>query len=91
MSKDENKDSEKHSLGSGKVKSYFYYGQGIQKNLIETNAVRMKHVAKKFGQITKESLMVGELVVTEVNSSKLYKFKTKEEQTEHVEKMEFWE
>ena len=86
--KDKDKDTETNSLGSGE--SHFYYGQGMQKNWIEDNAVLMKHIASKFGQSTKASLMTRTLVVTG-SGSELPKFKTKEEQTEQIEKLEFWE
>ena len=87
--KDKDKYTDTTSLGSGE--SYFYYGQVMQKNWIETNAVLMKYISSKFGQSTKASLMTGTLVVTEVYSNELTKFKTKDEQIEHIEKLEFWE
>ena len=61
----------------------------MQNNWIKTNAAFMKHVASKFGQSAKESLMAGTLVATEAESSKVPKLKTKDEQIEHVEKLEF--
>ena len=77
MSKHKDRDAETTSLGS--VKSYFNYGQEMQKNLIITNAMLIKHIARKFFQSNKASLMSGTLVVKEVDSSKLKKFKTKDE------------
>ena len=51
----------------------------------------MKNVSSKFRKSTKSLLVIGTLVVVEAESSKLQNFKTKDEQTEHVEKLEFWE
>ena len=89
MNEDKDKYADTTSLGSGE--SYFYYGQVMQKNWIETNAVLMKYISSKFSQSTKASLMTGTLVVTEVYSNELTKFKTKDEQIEHIEKLEFWD
>ena len=63
----------------------------MQNNRIETNSVYMKHVSRKLCQRTKAPLMAGTLVVTEVDTSKLPKLKTKDEQTKNVENLEFWE
>ena len=87
MNKDKHKDIETTSLGSGK--RYLCYGQGMQNNLIKTNAAFIRHVARKFSKSTKESLIAGTLVVTEVEISKLHKFKTKDEYTDHFEKLDF--
>ena len=72
-------------------KNYVYYGQFMQNNFIETNVVFMKHIYSKFGQSAKASLLKETLVVTEVETVKLPKFKIIEEQIEHIEKLEFWE
>ena len=62
----------------------------MQKNWIETNAIFLKHVASKFGQSTKASLTTGASIVTDLESRKLTKFKTKAEKDAHVESLEFW-
>ena len=63
----------------------------MQKIWIETNAVLTKCIFRKFVQSNKASLMTGILAVTEVDISKLSKFKTKDEKTEYAEKLEVWE
>ena len=87
MNKDMCKEKETTSLLS--IKGNFYHGQGMQKNQNETNAAFMTHIARKFGQSNKPSLMAGTVVVTEVEISKLHKFKTKDEYTDHFEKLDF--
>ena len=77
LDKDKNEDI--HSASEGLGKCSFYYAQGMQKNWIETNTIFLKCDSRKFVKITKTSFMEGELIETEMESSKLSKFKTKEE------------
>ena len=77
MNKDSKIDTD---LGStGLTKCYFFYRLGMQTKWMELNSIFLQYVASKFGQSTKVSLLARTLVVTEVDSSKLPRFKTKEE------------
>ena len=49
----------------------------------------MKCIARKFGQSTKVSLLVGILVINKVDTSKLPKFKTKEEKAVYLASLEY--
>ena len=73
-----NKDKDADSAFSALGERYVYYGQGMKKNWIEANTIFLKHVVSKFGQNTKASLLAGKLITTELDSSKLPKFKNKE-------------
>ena len=88
-----NKDSKTYAdLDSvGFTKCHFFYGPGIQTNWMDLNSIFLQYIASKFGQSTKAALLAGTLVVTEVDSSKLPRFKTKEEKKEFLDKLEFWE
>ena len=76
-------------IPSGLAKCHFFYGPRIQTNWMELNTLFLQYVASKFSQSTKTSLIAETLVVTEVDSSKLLRFKTKEEKEEYLDKLEF--
>ena len=87
-----NKDKDTTDLTStGLAKRHLFYGPGMQTNWMDTNILFLRFLASKFGQSTKASLLAETLVVTEVDSSKLPKFKTKKEKAEYLATLEFWE
>ena len=59
----------------GLEKYFFCFGQGMQKHWVDSNRV-LNQVGNKFGQSVKASLMLGELVLTEIDESLTPKFKT---------------
>ena len=56
---------------------------------MEMSTLFLQYVASKFGQSTKALLLVGTMIVTEVDASNLPKFKTREEKEEYLDKLEF--
>ena len=67
----------------------FSFGQGMQKHWVDSNRAFLTHVVNKFGQSVKASLMMGELVVTEIDKSLIPKFKMEGEEDKHLKKLEF--
>ena len=53
-----------------------FYGSGMQKQWVDSSALFLDWVGEKCGQITKASLIGGELVVTEVDEDLTPKFDT---------------
>ena len=49
----------------------------------------LQYMASKFNQSTKALLLARTIIVTEVDASKLSKFKTREEKEEYLDKLEF--
>ena len=76
---------------SGLEKCIFYYGPGMQRQWVESNALFMDYVGNKYGQSTQVSLTKGELVVLEVDKKLLPRFDTKDKRDKHVAGLKFWE
>ena len=76
---------------SGLEKCFFYYGQGMQNQWAEGNAIFEKCAGSKRGQSVKVSFLAGELAVSEIGESLLPKFKTAEEKQTHLDSLYFWE
>ena len=73
----------------GLEKSYFYFGQGMQKHWVKSRRAFLNYVVNKIGQSAKASLMEGDLVITEIVEDPLPKFKTEEEKKNHLEHWNF--
>ena len=89
MSKDSK--TETDLTQAGLTKRNFFYGPGMQNNQMEFNTIFLQYVASKFGQSAKATLLAETLVVTEVDTSKLPRFKTKQDKEDYLDKLEFWE
>ena len=75
---------------TGLEKCYFYYGAGMQRHWVDNNTTFLNYVSRKFVQSVKRSLTDGRIIVTEVYTKKLPKFKTEDEMKLHVKKLESW-
>ena len=86
-----NKDSkiETDLTSAGLTKRNFFYRPGMQNNWIEFNIIFLQYVASKFGQSAKTILLAEALAVTEVDSSKLPRLKTKQDKEDYLDKLEF--
>ena len=73
------------------MKYRFSYGQGMQKQWIESNSIFIDLVASKYEQSIRSSLESGEVIVTEVDKSVLIKFDTKEEMKAHIASLKYWQ
>ena len=75
----------------GLTKRNFFYSPGMQNNWMEFNIIILQYITSKFGQSAKTTLFAETLVVTEVDSSKLPRLKTKQDKEDYLDKLEFWE
>ena len=80
---------DKTSLGLEKCK--FVYGQGMQRMWVESNAIFLNWVAAKYGQSVKASLLLGEVLVSEVDEDVIPKFDTKEAEKVYLADLKYWE
>ena len=74
-----------------KEKDSFFHGPGMQKNWVIVNQKCLDYAGSKHGQSAKATLIAGKLVVTEIDSSVLKRFKTKDEQEKCFNSLEFWQ
>ena len=88
-----NKDSKTETdlTSAGLTKRQFFYRLEMQIYWMEFNTIFLQYVASKFGQSAKATLLAETLVVTEVDSSKLPRFKAKQDKEDYLDKLEFWE
>ena len=71
------------------LENYFFsFGEGMQKNWVDSNRAFLNHTGNKFGQSVKSYLMTGEIVVTDIDESLLPKFKTEVEKDDHLKRLE---
>ena len=89
MSKDSKTNTDLDSTGL--TKCHFFYKPGMQTNQMELNSIFLQYVASKFSQSTKVTLLAETLVVTEVDCSKLPRFKTKQDKEDYLYILEFQE
>ena len=83
--------TDKSSKLLDKEKDNFFHGPGMQKNWVIVNQKYLDYIGSKYGQSAKASLIAGKLVVTEIDTSVLKRFKTKDEQTKYLDSLEFWQ
>ena len=77
--------------GSSLDKCKFIYGQGMQRQWVESITLFMDFVGGRYGQSVKASLEAGEVIVTEVDESLLKKFDKEEDQTAYLKGLKYWE
>ena len=74
---------------TGSEKHCFCHGPGMQNKWMESSKALLNFVSSKYGQSTNASSHAGQSVVTEVDESLLRKFKTENEKTDYLDKLEF--
>ena len=73
----------------GFEKHYFYYGQGMQKNQIDTSNKFLSHAGNKHGKSVRYLLVAGSSLVTEVSESLFPKLKNLKDKTDYLACLEF--
>ena len=83
--------SDKHAGQASLENLKLIYGPGMQKQWEENTSKFLLRVGARFGPSVLASIKDEEVVVTEVDSNTLPKFKTTEEETDHVEILNHFE
>ena len=84
-------DSSNHKSIPGLDKIRFSYGPGMQKKWVENNLAFLTHVAAKYGQSAKASLLASEIIVTEVDEDLIPKFDEEEDERVHLAGLRYLE